>query len=77
MLWLLWPLLFVFLCFLLIQEYFTCRDGAIKLDATIDNLVVTNLASFDARVVHVDLELLSLNFELFIPRLRVRMGNLL
>lgn len=46
------------------------EEGAIKLDATIDDLVVTNLASFETRVAHVDLELLSLDLELFVPLLR-------
>jgi len=47
------------------------REGVVKLDAVINDLVLTNLASFETKVVHADLTLLSLELELFIPKLRV------
>ena len=41
------------------------------LDITIDNLIIKNLATFDTKVAHLDLEKLSLELELGIADLRV------
>jgi hypothetical protein len=51
------------------------REGVIKLDAVVNDLVITNLATFDPRVVHADLSVLSMELALFIPMLRVIKNN--
>ena len=43
----------------------------VTLDITIDNLIIKNLATFDTKVAHLDLEKLSLELELGIADLRV------
>ena len=42
----------------------------------IDNLVITNLATFETKIAHLDLEALSLELELTLADLRVRLDNL-
>ena len=49
-----------------------CREGVVELTATVDNLIVKNLGTFETREAHVDLTQLSLQLDLLIPLLRVR-----
>ena len=53
------------------KRFYIFREGIVELDAAVDNLTVVNLATFETRIVHLDLAGLSLQLELFIPLLRV------
>ena len=53
-----------------------CREDIIKVTIEIDNLVITNLATFETKIAHLDLEALSLELELTLADLRVRLDNL-
>ena len=55
---------------------FLCREDIIKVTIEIDNLVITNLATFDTKIAHLDLEALALELELTLADLRVRLDNL-
>ena len=51
------------------------REDIVKVDIKIDNLVITNLATFETKVAHLDLEALSLELELGLEDLRVKKNN--
>ena len=51
--------------------YFENREDIAKVTIEIDNLVITNLATFETKVAHLDIEQLSLELELTIADLRV------
>ena len=55
---------------ILIQNYYFRTDG-VKVDITIDDFFIKNLATFETKIVHVDIEGLTLALELMIPKLRV------
>ena len=44
----------------------------IKADITIDSFIIKNLATFETKLAHLDLEALSLELELTLADLRVR-----
>ena len=48
------------------------REDIAKVNIQIDDLVVTNLATFETKLAHLDLEALSLELELTLALLRVR-----
>ena len=52
-------------------SYFENREDIAKVTIEIDNLVITNLATFETKVAHLDIEQLSLELELTIADLRV------
>ena len=47
------------------------REDVIKADITIDNFIIKNLATFETKLAHLDLEALSLELELTLADLRV------
>ena len=49
-----------------------CREDIAKVNIEIDDLVVTNIATFETKLAHLDLEALSLELELTLALLRVR-----
>ena len=51
------------------------REDIIKVTIEIDNLVITNLATFETKIAHLDLEALALELELTLADLRVRLDN--
>ena len=52
-----------------------CREDFIKVTIEIDNLVITNLATFETKIAHLDLEALALELELTLADLRVSLDN--
>ena len=48
-----------------------CREDIAKVNIEIDDLVVTNIATFETKLAHLDLEALSLELELTLALLRV------
>ena len=82
MAFLLWILCrFLILTSLLLSKYVctvyfalspTHREDIVKVTIEIDNLVITNLATFETKIAHLDIEQLSLELELTLADLRVR-----
>ena len=48
------------------------REDIVDADIAVKNLVITNLSTFVTEIAHLELEDLSLELELAIPVLRVR-----
>ena len=48
------------------------REGIAEVDITLDDLVITNLSTFETSTVHADTTALSLELGLAIEKLRVR-----
>ena len=82
---LLWTLSrFPILTFLLSSKYVctvyfvlssTDREDIVKVTIEIDNLVITNLATFETKIAHLDIEDLSLELELTLADLRMRLSK--
>ena len=85
MAFLLWILSrFLILTFLILSKYSSTlyeslsvlrREDIIKVTIEIDNLVITNLATFETKIAHLDLEALALELELTLADLRVRLDK--
>ena len=85
MAFLLWILSrFLILTFLLLSKYVctvyfilssTYREDIVKVTIEIDNLVITNMATFETKIAHLDMEDLSLELELTLADLRVRLSK--
>ena len=54
------------------QEIYIFREDIVNADIAVKNLVITNLSTFVTEIAHLELEDLSLELELAIPVLRVR-----
>ena len=85
MAFLLWTLYrFLILTFLLLSKYVCTvyfalssiyREDIVKVTIEIYNLVITNLATFETKIAHLDIEQLSLELELTLADLRVRLSK--
>ena len=51
--------------------YVHIRETGVTADITIDGLTIKNLATFETKIVHLDVVGLSLELELDVPLLRV------